>query len=207
MGHVRTRLVSKGRIPYGGMWTPKDPLTGDVIRAVTFEQLVAKAAAARRANGLHIGSEFEDEVEQWCCEAHPDECQDVDPERPRRKRLTLDDVVRGAKVLLSFKLGGSRLVDRAEAERRAKICARCSLNTGYQRPCAACHELTNIVRSITGGETTSVDDRLHVCHVCGCELKSAVWLELSDQCKGVTPSMAREFSYMHDAIGCWKQCT
>jgi hypothetical protein len=200
------RVQSKNRVPYGGLWQPKDPLTGEVLSGTTFKVVLAKAVAARKANGLPVGLGFEQEVEEWCCAAQPLECVDVDPLRPRRKRLTLDDVVRGAKVLLAFKRGGSRLVDAAEAERRAAICKRCPLNSGYQRPCAVCQELADVVRSITGGRQTSADRSLHVCHVCGCSLKAAVWMELEDQCKGVDERMRKEFAYMAEVAQCWKSC-
>lgn len=200
------RMAKKQRVPYGGLWTPKDPLTGQVLTGTTFTQVLAKAVAARKANGLPIGLGFEAEVEQWCCAAQPSECVDVDPLRPRRKRLTLDDVVRAAKVMFSFKSRGGRLVSPAEAERRAQVCLRCPMNSGYIRPCSVCHELGDLVRSITGGGQTTVDAKLHVCHVCGCALQAAVWMELEDQCKGVTAEQAKEFAYMAGVADCWKQC-
>lgn len=203
---MKTRLTSKGRVPYGGGYRVRDPLSGQELFGVTFEQLMAKAVASRKANGLPMGLGFEDEVETWCCDAQPGECKDVDPLKPKRKKLNLDDVVRAAKVLWSFKRAGSRLVSPEEAERRAQVCIRCPLNSGYQRPCAACHELGDIIRSVTGGGRTSVDQRLHVCHVCGCSLQAAVWMELEDQCKGVDEAMRKEFAYMHEAAHCWKQC-
>jgi len=138
--------------------------------------------------------------------AHPVECMDVDPARPKKRRLGLDDVLRGARVLLEFKLGGSQLVDQAEAERRAAICAACHMNSGWQRPCSVCQELGDLVRSITGGRSTSKDDRLFSCHVCACALKAAVHLPLETQCLGVTEEMRREFAYMKDIAGCWKSC-
>lgn len=198
--------MAKNRVPYGGLWQVKDPLTGLHLSAGTFQALLKKAVAGRKANGFPIGLDFESEVESWCCAAQPVECKDVDPLRPKRKRLSLDDVVRGAKVLLSFKRGGSRVVSVEEAERRAAVCVRCPLNSGYQRPCNVCRELGDLVVSITGGWTTSVDERLHVCHVCGCALRAAVWMELEDQCKGVDQEMRREFNYMKEVAGCWKSC-
>ncbi len=203
---MKSRLESKGRVPYGGGFRVRDPLSGQELSAVTFDNLLVNAKASRKANGLPIGLEFEDEVECWCCASQPDECVDVDPLKPRRKRLTLDDMLRGAKVLMSFKLHGSKIVSREEAEWRASICARCYMNSGYQRPCSACHELADLVRSITGGHQTSLDGKLFACHVCGCSLAAAVWLELSDQCKGVTPEMEKEFAYMATSVGCWKTC-
>lgn len=203
---MKARLQSRGRVPYGGGYTVRDPLTGASLFAVTFEQLLAKAVAARKANGLPIGLGFADEVEQWCCDAQPSECVDVDPEKPKRKRLTLDDVIRGAKVLLSFKLGGSKLVEQEEAERRASICVRCPQNSGYSRPCSTCHELADLVRSVTGGRRTSLDQKLWVCHCCGCSLQAAVWLTLEDQCKGVNDEQRKEFAYMASSHNCWKQC-
>lgn len=203
---MKARLVSRGRIPYGGGYRIKDPLSGQELSGTTFDQVLAKAVASRKANGLPIGLEFADEVESWCCASQPVECKDVDPLKPRKKRLTLDDMIRGAKVLISFKLGGSRTVSREEAERRAAICAKCYMNSGYQRPCSVCHELSDLVRSITGGHQTSLDKKLFACHVCGCSLPAAVWLTLEDQCKVVDEEMRKEFHYMKEVAGCWKTC-
>ncbi len=203
---MKARLASRGRVPYGGGYRIKDPLSGCDLFGTTFDMVMAKAVASRKANGLPIGLGFDDEVEQWCCSAQPSECVDVDPLKPRKKRLTLDDMLRGAKVLMSFKLGGSKLVSKEEAERRAAICAKCWMNAGYQRPCSVCQELADLVRSITGGGKTSLDAKLHACHVCGCSLQASVWLGLGDQCKGVTEEMRKEFRYMKEVAGCWKTC-
>jgi hypothetical protein len=203
---MKARLVSRGRIPYGGGYRIRDPLSGQELAGTTFAQVLGKAVASRKANGLPIGLGFAEEVEDWCCASQPTECQDVDPLKPRKKRLTLDDMLRGARVLLSFKLGGSHVVSSEEAERRAAICSKCYMNSGYQRPCSACHELADLARSITGGRQTSLDRKLHACHVCGCSLQAAVWLELKDQCKGVDAEMRREFHYMKEVAGCWKTC-
>lgn len=203
---MKPAIQSKGRVPYGGQWQPKDPLTGMVYAGTTFRQVLAKAVAARKANGIPMGLDFEAEVEQWCCDAHPVECVDVDPGKPRKRKLTLDDIIRGAKVLLKFKLGGSKLVAPEEAERRAAICAACYMNSGWQRPCAVCHELGDLVRSVTGGHKTSKDAKLFACHVCACNLQAAVWLPLETQCVGVTEEQRKEFAYLKESSHCWKQC-
>jgi hypothetical protein len=198
------KLIAKGRTPYGGSFVVRDPLSGQEIRASRFEVLVSRVIAARKANGLPVGLDIEAEIETWCCLSHPDECVDMDPAMPKRRRLTLTDVVHGAKVMASFLVGGSRLVSAEEAERRASVCAKCPLNLSYSRPCSVCAELRNLVLSMVGNKKTSQDDKLQVCNICSCELRAAVWLQLEDQCKGVTSEMKPAFDYAGKTWGCWK---
>jgi hypothetical protein len=165
---------------------------------------MAKATASRRANGVPVGVDFENEVESWAVLAHPDEAEVWDPEMPKKIRLGLDDILRGTRVLLAFKLAGSPLVPREEAERRAGICSRCYMNQGFSRPCATCGGLDELVRSLVGNQRTSQDDKLQACGVCHCMNKAQVWLPLEILAKGVTEEMKNQFAKMAELTGCWK---
>jgi len=199
------RLKNKQVIPYN-YWKVKDRLTGQLFTAVTWDHLLSKMIQARRANGVPVGLGFEDELETWAAQDHPDEAELWNPDMPRKTRLDLDTVVRGTKVLLAFKLAGSPLVSQEEAERRATICSRCYLNTSWSRPCSVCKTLTDVVRSIVGNRTTSVDDKLFACNLCGCDNHAQVHLPLDILAKGVTPEMVKQFAVMAEVSNCWKQC-
>lgn len=198
------RLEFPNRIPYGGQWRYTEPSTGQFISAVTWDNLLNNIRAHRRANGIPIGLGFEDEVEQAVCREHPEECTGYDENYPRKRSLTLSDVVNGTIVMMAFKLAGSPLVDRAEAERRGAICKQCPYNMTFAKPCSGvCPELLAVVNTITGHVGTHYDQYLHSCTVCGCFLQAAIWLPMEIQCKGVNETMRNQFSNVQ---GCWKQC-
>lgn len=205
---VKSRLISRNRIPYGGLWNTKDRLTGVEINAVTFDQVISKVIKARQVAGIPVGLGLEDEVEQWLCQDHPDEAEHIDPDIPKRRKLTLSDVVNGTKVMVAFKLGGSKVVSQEEVTRRVNICLRCPMNSGFQKPCSGiCAELKDVVLNIVGDRPTPNADKLHACGICACFLQAAVWLPLETQCVGVDEEMKKKFAYMKESANCWKQCT
>ena len=201
---MRATLISKNRIPYNSLWRYVDPYTKMEISAVTWDNLMAKIYEHRRANGNPIGLGLEDEVEDYVCQHQPDECENLDPKIPRRRNLTLSDVVRGTAVMMSFKFNGSQLVPREEAERRAQICVDCIWNQTFAKPCSGiCQELHDIVSVVTQHQGTQYDSKLHSCGICGCFLQAAVWLRLEDQCLGVSEGMREQFKGVSN---CWKTC-
>ena len=201
----KPKLTNKNIIPYGGGFRITDPATGVASFGLDFGMLVSNMSQVRRSNGVPIGIEFEDEVEQWCCRDNPAACTESDPDVPTRRNLTLADVINGTKVMAAFKLAGSPIVDRTEAERRAVICKACPFNQIFSKPCAGiCQELRDVVTSIVGAQGTQYDGYLNACSICGCFLMAAIWLPLDIQCKGVSDQMKRRFANV--ATGCWKQC-
>ena len=191
-------------IPYGGAFRIVDPLTGVSSAGLQFENLLQKMIKAREANGVPVGLSFADEVEKWACLQYPEECEDTDPNAPKRRNLTLTDVINGTRVMVAFKMAGSPLVDRTEAERRAQICIRCPMNQGFAKSCTGtCAELQAVVASVTGHIGTQYDANLHACGICGCFLQSAIHLPLEIQCKGVSDQMKRQFA---NVPNCWKTC-
>lgn len=198
------RLKSRNVIPHGGMFSWKDPVTQQWVRGTNWQMLINRIYDHRKANSVPIGLGFEDEVERDLCRDYPDECYIPDPNFPINRQLSLSDVVRGSQVMMAYKLAGSPLVERSEAERRAQICLRCPFNTHFSKPCTGiCQELADVVNSIIAHQGTQYDQDLKACNVCGCFLQAAIWLPLDIQCKGVTDPMKAKFSLIK---GCWKQC-
>lgn len=201
---MRLRLEFPNRIPYGGYWRYIQPGTGQSISAVTWDNLLNNIRDHRKANGIPVGLGFEEEVEQAVCREHPDECVGYDETCPRKKNLTLSDIVAGTRVMMSFFASGRKLVSREEAERRAQICLKCPYNMTFSKPCSGvCPELKSVVMSITDSVGTQYDSKLNSCTVCGCFLQAAIWMPLENQCKGVNELQKKQFS---NAEGCWKQC-
>lgn len=104
-------------------------------------------------------------------------------------------------LVMASMFGDSPLVDQAEAERRAAICARCPMNVQV-RACLSCkgaEGIKGLIHKVTGGNVTSVDKDLYNCRVCTCSLKTIVWIKPEILAKGFTDSQrARTPSC------CWK---
>jgi hypothetical protein len=190
--------------PTSGTYEVVDRLTKIRVASTTFEGLVKNVSRTRIALGAVSGSDIRTEVENWVCEEHPEDCSDVDMNIPRKRHMTLSDVLRGTRVMIEFKLAGSPLVDRTEAERRGAICKECQFNQRFDKPCTGwCPELSSMVNSIVGHQGTYYDQFLHGCGICGCFLPAAIWLPLSVQCFGINESMKNQFKAISN---CWKNC-
>src|SRR5439155_12239204 len=81
-------------------------------------------------------------------------------------RFTLDDFLRGTKVLSTFALSG-QVVSKELAEQRALICSRCVANVKVEG-CAACTGMANAVAEAKGAKATKYDYLLESCAVCKC---------------------------------------
>jgi hypothetical protein len=191
-------------IPTNGTYETVDRLTKLRVAAPTFEILVDKMMQNRGKIGAVCGAGMREEIENWVCEEHPEDCTIVDMNIPRKVRLTLTDVLRGSRVMASFVMGGAKPEARDEAERRAKICLGCEFNSLFPKPCVGvCGELKEMAIRISGNQGTQYDRGLHSCSICGCFLQAAIWIPLENQCKGVTETMKKQFACVKD---CWKQC-
>jgi hypothetical protein len=193
-------------IPAGGMWYYNDPMSGKVVSAVTYDNLINKLYELYRVNGWPIGLDFENQVQAGLCDKHPGECApELSTVRRRRRRMTWGDIMRGTAVLMSFKAAGSPIVDKEEANRRADICSACSENVEFDKPCGSvCDRLRDIVRSVIGQiPNTKAQSRLKACAICHCWLEAAVHIPLEHQCKGVTEEMKTAFAHVPN---CWKTC-
>ncbi len=200
---IKMKLKSRGVIPYGGYFRPLDPLTGIRVSAVTWDHLMTKVQEERRGNGAPIGLDIENEVEQWCCIAHPDEVEVYDERLPKPRPLNLDDVVRGTKVLAAFKLAGKPTVINEEANRRAAICSKCPMNLMWSQACSLCSNLDEIVQGIVGKVRTAMDQQLYACNICHCSLKGAVHIPNAILNRENNAEMNRAFEVAAEAFNCW----
>lgn len=189
--------------PASGTYTVVDPLTKVTVSSPTFEGLLNNVSRVRVAMGAVSGLDLRTEVEQWVCENQPENCTGVDMAIPRKRHLTLSDILRGTAVMVKFKLAGSPLVDRAEAERRGAICKECTFNQRFDKPCTGnCPELQSMINSVVGHQGTYYDQFLHGCGICRCSLQAAIWVPLDMQFTGMPDDMKAQFrSVKH----CWKQ--
>lgn len=202
MSDMEMCISRKSEPPYGGQWELNRPDLGLVGKGYIFDVLVDRCRKWRVANGVPIGLGFAAEVERECCRQKPDHCQPCNVKlHPRR--LTFQDLLTGTSSMLSFMAAGSPLVSAAEAERRAGICAKCPFNVEYSTPCGGiCSSLKNLVKSIIGNAATSRDADLRSCYICGCFLRSSVWVPVDLQLK---PLSEKQRQTLAAVPHCWKK--
>ena len=199
-------------IPASGTYETVDRLTKIRCASPTFEGLIDKINHVRNAMGAVSGLDLRTEVENWICAEHPEDCTEVDMNIPRRRKINLSDVIRGTRVMVAFKLAGSPLVEREEAERRGAICKECHFNQRFDKPCTGiCPELQTVVNAVVGHQGTHYDQYLNACSICACMLQAAIWIPLDIMDKGLTDEMRAQFSKVTIKmpsgfeIPCWKQ--
>jgi len=164
-----------------GEWKWTEPSTGYTIRARAYSEFLRLVYNHRLGNlGLDIGEGWKERFEDdWCKQNNLDGtpfCEDGTYYAPSEDRpLHWSDVVRFLHSMLQWLSGGRKLVEQDEAERRAAICATCPMNTQLDVSCPGCVKLGQLIAETKGNRSSSIDDKLHVCRVCRCELKTKIW--------------------------------
>lgn len=190
--------TSRTKPPRGGLWKYEHPVSHAKFSSPQLGAIKYSIRKHEEANGYPITSEAD--IESQLCENHPFSCSENPPVAPRR--LHLNDILRGTRVIASFKLAGSPLVAQEEAERRAGICINCPRNVDYAKPCSGiCQELLDLVKSVVGGAATKYDSMLKACDICGCSNAAQVHVPAEFLAKGVTDEMMVQFRTIPN---CWK---
>lgn len=187
----------KSEVPPGGFrYTQRE--TATQITAPDWGELVAKVKGHRRANGLPVTPNIEEEIENQLCEILPPGICMRDGEGMARGHfpggLSFEQVKRGTATLVEWFLGGSQKVSRDEATGRARVCAACHYNQ-HPSGCSACSQgsLRELVQRIVGGETILGEHLLEACLICGCSLKAKIWLPLEVIQKHTSTEMNGQF--------------
>lgn len=201
---LQPRIKAKAACPYGGQYKLENKAKGLVGIGTIFTQLVDSVKEYRRANGLPIGLGLEEEIEVETCLKYPDCCSDTHPGVPQSRRLTLEDVMHGTKLMVMHRMSGSPLVSEQEATRRAAICASCPYNGSFSKPCSTCDYMKDTVQAVIGSKATKYDDRLKSCLICGCYLSISVWVPLDMQLKVLSATQRYQFETAAQTVGCWK---
>lgn len=160
-------------------WNYRQPETGQVFshpHPKALQRMVFEHRLDRPELGLDVSSGWQERLLSDIC--HQDEridCYDVDEPL---KIPSVADVLRWAGSMADWALSGLKVVPQDEAERRASICLSCP----YNKPiagCFGCKGAGDVIRALTKGARTSVDERLYGCEKCsGCALVAKVHLPL-----------------------------
>ena len=117
--------------------------------------------------------------------------------------ITFAQVIQGTRTLGYWATHGRPRVDGALAEQRAGICVGCRANQTVSG-CTGCNlrTLTDAIASVVQGQSTTVDESLGACSICGCHLRAKVWLPLDILLK--YQSAAQIDFTRREAPHCWQ---
>lgn len=173
---------------------------GYVIYGVTRDEWLAKINKYADDNDLPQPT-VEEAEHQLCKRLSGEWCVGGDDASFVNPRFTLDDFLRGTKVLSSFVLDGAKIVAPEVAEERARICSQCVVNMSVPG-CSACSGMANAVAAAKGAQSTKYDHLLRACGICHCANEAQVWLPAEYLAKGVTPHMLEQYKQIDI---CWKR--
>lgn len=163
-----SQLIDTRTVPQGG-WNYRQPESSALLSARTWRGLVKAVRAHREAMGYDLAAGWEERLEA--------EVVAQNPQLAQKHATTLDDVKRCAHTLKAWSDAGKPLVDMAEAEWRAGICASCPRNQRVVG-CFGCAAVGTVLEWVIGERKTSQDDKLKQCSVCGCNIKTKLLFPL-----------------------------
>jgi hypothetical protein len=188
-------------MPSGG-WAYTQESTGTTIKARTWNELLRRIRSYRIANGIPLGPDFEETIGGEICRQQSwgePSCQDEEPPTVEKRQLGTMDVVNFLKVVKHWLFNNPTLVDAAEADRRAAICAACPYNVDAVG-CFGCTNVAGMLFDVIKERSTPHDGALKNCQVCGCVNRAQVWVPKETLDQGVSPEMREEFP-----AHCWKK--
>jgi hypothetical protein len=195
------KLKISNVVPSGG-WVYEHPGTGFKITAPTWNDLVTRIRNYRIANGISLGTNFEETVGSEVCQQQgwgEPRCMQEEPTPLKQRNIGMHDVVNFLRVLKHWLTKNPTLVEPQEADRRAQICTTCPYNVNVNG-CAGCTNIAGLIFNTTGDRTTSHDLQLRNCQICGCVNKVQVWVPKETLDQGLTPEMRGNLPDW-----CWKK--
>lgn len=195
------RLLRRDVVPKDG-WTYVQQSTGMTIKAKSWNELLRRIRNYRVANGIPLGPNFEEQIGEDVCRQQgwgSPICENQEPPTVEKRQLGTMDVVNFLKVLKHWLFHKPELVDPAEADRRAAICAVCPYNV-EATGCFGCTNIAGMMFDVIKERSTPHDGQLKNCQVCGCVNRAQVWVPKETLDQGVSPEMREEFPEH-----CWKK--
>jgi hypothetical protein len=163
-----------------GGWHDECPHCGNHSVGITFGQLIGKVTTHYQNMKHPVAGSIYDEVEtRLCAKLCPqDQAAYCQTGVRQRKSVRWGEVAAFLAWITGWFGSGKPLVQQAEAERRAQICAQCPYNLAVTG-CATCRRAMLVFREhVMKAEPTSVQNKLSACGVCGCDLNSLVHVPL-----------------------------
>lgn len=197
----RLRLIQKVECP-PDQYRYKHRQDGYTDRCFDYGGLVSRVREHCNLNGYPIVPE-EEIQDQLCRLLPPGWCEQETGEPPEwfvNSRVTMDDVIRGTKVLASFITQGMPLVEKSVAAERGAICSGCPF-AASAAGCGPCTGISNLISEIAGSDPLPSDPLLanKSCLICGCAARAQIWLPIELLAKGVNDEMMPKWPSW-----CWK---
>lgn len=181
------RAYLQGRYPgyailgaRAGWFYPIVP-TKTVVVAGTWSGLTKAVYQHLSANKLVVPVNLNESMQDWWCrEVDRSNCAEpVDPLAVARAVSLQSRAWRFLRTAVSWVLSSQSFVEQEEAERRAAICAECPLNMDIKcgGGCGFVGML-NTAMKLFASKSTTRDQALQSCGICGCALKVSVHIPL-----------------------------
>jgi hypothetical protein len=175
------------------------PHTGVTISAITMTKLADAVRDHLDANGFQSVVLPQVEIEDKWCREHPGSCQE---EHPANRPMVLQQVITFTKTMLHNLAKGGQRVDQVVANERAAICASCVNNVDPVgcAPCLNSGAAAAAIGILIGDRTTSSENALKSCAMCGCMNKAQVWFPIQDLQAGMSQALRNSLP-----DNCWKK--
>jgi hypothetical protein len=169
----------KSSVPPQGWWV-SCPIVGDPVRGGDWHDMVANCEKLLISKGITPPVDFVSQIEHNLCDRMAGHVHCVSCTQ-EKQTLGFSQIVRWVKAMYHFaKDNKFQLVDQEEAERRAKICAACPHQIATSG-CWGCKGIAGMLPQIAGAKTTSYDQQLKACGICGCYNAVSVHLPVDAQ--------------------------
>ena len=198
MSSPRFCYQKKTNVPAGGWWV-NCPVLNEPVRGGDWNDMVINCEKLLIARGITPPVDLVSQIQHNLCERLAGDSNCV-PCSQQRQTLGFAQIVRWVRAMYHFaKENKFQLVDQEEAERRAKICAACPHQIATSG-CWGCKGIAGMLPAIAGAKTTSYDQQLKACGVCGCynavsvhlpvDVQGGEGLEFPPHCWKATPTQS-----------------
>jgi hypothetical protein len=161
-------------------WFVNCPIVNEEVHGGDFWDMAGNCEKLLHSKGIVPPVDFVSQIEHNLCDRLAGNTNCV-PCSKAKQTLGFAQIVRWVRAMYHFaRTNNFQLVDQEEAERRAKICAACP----HQIPtsgCWGCKGIAGMLPQIAGAKTTSYDQQLKACGVCGCYNAVSVHLPVDVQ--------------------------
>jgi len=192
--------------PTGFEYTQQE--TGAKLDGRSLGETIMLVMKHRQANNLsrQTEQEVDQDVQQQICQQLGDQwCKNMAADEWQFS-MDFDTIKAGTRTLMAWvttaAIGGNPYCSQEEAEKRAAKCATCFANK-RSGGCITCG-LGNLIRALmaesTDTGTTSKDDLLQSCLVCGCLLQKKVHIRGDIIKAGISPKQRKAYS---EVPKCW----
>lgn len=201
---IEFEIIDTSESPPNG-WRYVQPESGRPFRHYAHQTFLNQIRDHRLGNGFPISADWIAEIHDGMCRDNPDwfprVCRRANTKSGPR-RLSFAATMSFLQMLGKWVTDGAPYVEQEVAEERAVTCVSCPNNVYSEFGCGNCTtQIQQIISVIGGKRSTLLDDKLHSCSICSCNLKASVHFPVASQKSNLTSEMVEEFKQVPY---CWK---